>query len=181
MPVPRKRAMTRDLAPALQALSPLLGSWAGRGAGKYPTIRPFEYLEEVVFAHVGKPFLTYTQQTRAVADGKPLHSETGYLRVCRPGCVELVLAHPSGITEIEVGTYSVTGDVIELELSTRADGSIGLAPTAKEVTALTASTATSFRTRCRCARSGNPCRITLPPCCIGSAELYVSRVVPHRR
>ncbi|AMC86932.1 Putative transposase [Mycobacterium tuberculosis] len=57
MPVPRKRAMTRDLAPALQALSPLLGSWAGRGAGKYPTIRPFEYLEEVVFAHVGKPFL----------------------------------------------------------------------------------------------------------------------------
>lgn len=136
MPVPRKRAMTRDLAPALQALSPLLGSWAGRGAGKYPTIRPFEYLEEVVFAHVGKPFLTYTQQTRAVADGKPLHSETGYLRVCRPGCVELVLAHPSGITEIEVGTYSVTGDVIELELSTRADGSIGLAPTAKEVTAL---------------------------------------------
>lgn len=73
---------------------------------------------------------------RAVADGKPLHSETGYLRVCRPGCVELVLAHPSGITEIEVGTYSVTGDVIELELSTRADGSIGLAPTAKEVTAL---------------------------------------------
>lgn len=136
MPVPRKRAMTRDLAPALQALSPLLGSWAGRGAGKYPTIRPFEYLEEVVFAHVGKPFLTYTQQTRAVADGKPLHSETGYLRVCRPGCVELVLAHPSGITEIEVGTYSVTGDVIELELSTRADGSIGLAPTTKEVTAL---------------------------------------------
>lgn len=123
--------MTRDLAPALQALSPLLGSWAGRGAGKYPTIRPFEYLEEVVFAHVGKPFLTYTQQTRAVADGKPLHSETGYLRVCPPGCVELVLAHPSGITEIEVGTYSVTGDVIELELSTRADGSIGLAPTAK--------------------------------------------------
>lgn len=30
----------------------------------------------------------------------------------------------------------MTGDVIELELSTRADGSIGLAPTAKEVTAL---------------------------------------------
>lgn len=77
MPVPRKRAMTRDLAPALQALSPLLGSWAGRGAGKYPTIRPFEYLEEVVFAHVGKPFLTYTQQTRAVADGKPQRSPVG--------------------------------------------------------------------------------------------------------
>ena len=111
----------------------MLGSWAGRGAGKYPTIQPFEYLEEVVFSHVGKPFLAYAQKTRAAADGKPLHAETGYLRVPRPGHVELVLAHPSGITEIEVGTYSVTGDVIELEMSSTA---IGLAPTAKEVTAL---------------------------------------------
>ena len=111
----------------------MLGSWAGRGAGKYPTIQPFEYLEEVVFSHVGKPFLAYAQKTRAAADGKPLHAETGYLRVPRPGHVELVLAHPNGITEIEVGTYSVTGDVIELEMSATA---IGLAPTAKEVTAL---------------------------------------------
>jgi hypothetical protein len=45
----------------------------------------------------------------------------------------LVLAHPSGITEIEVGTYSVSGEVIELELATT---TIGLTPTAKEVAAL---------------------------------------------
>ena len=54
----------------------------------------------------------------------------------QPGRVELVLAHPNGITEIDVGTYSVTGDVgdvIEVELSSTA---IGLAPTAKEVTEL---------------------------------------------
>ena len=86
-----------------------------------------------MFSHVGKPFLAYTQRTKAVADGKPLHAETGYLRVPRPGHVELVLAHPSGITEIEVGTYSVTGDLIEIEMSTT---TIGLTPTAKEVTAL---------------------------------------------
>ena len=43
------------------------------------------------------------------------------------------VAHPNGITEIEVGTYSVTGDRIDIELSTT---DIGLAPTAKEVTAL---------------------------------------------
>lgn len=125
--------MTADLHPDLEALAPLLGTWAGRGEGKYPTIEPFEYLEEVVFSHVGKPFLAYAQKTRAVADGKPLHAETGYLRVPRPGHIELVLAHPSGITEIDAGTYSVTGDVIEVELSSTA---IGLAPTAKEVTAL---------------------------------------------
>lgn len=122
-----------DLHPDLQALDPLLGTWAGQGAGKYPTIEPFDYVEEVVFSHVGKPFLAYAQKTKAVADGKPLHAETGYLRVPEPGHVELVLAHPSGITEIEVGTYRATGDLIEIELATT---TIGLTPTAKEVTAL---------------------------------------------
>jgi hypothetical protein len=121
------------LHPDLAALAPLLGTWSGQGAGKYPTIPPFDYLEEVVFAHVGKPFLAYGQKTKAVADGKPLHAETGYLRVPQPGHVELVLAHPSGITEIEVGTYSVTGDVIEMQMATTA---VGLTPSAKEVTAL---------------------------------------------
>jgi len=125
--------MPAELHPDLEALAPLLGTWGGQGAGKYPTIEPFEYLEEVVFSHAGKPFLAYSQKTKAIADGKPLHAETGYLRVPRPGHVELVLAHPSGITEIDVGTYSVTGDLIEVELSSTA---IGLTPTAKEVTAL---------------------------------------------
>ncbi|OBK96351.1 peroxynitrite isomerase [Mycobacterium sp. 1165178.9] len=125
--------MPTDLHPDLAALAPLLGTWAGQGAGKYPTIPPFDYLEEVVFGHVGKPFLAYGQKTKAVADGKPLHAETGFLRVPKPGHVELVLAHPSGITEIEVGTYSVSGDLIEMQMSTT---SVGLTPSAKEVTAL---------------------------------------------
>lgn len=125
--------MPPELHPDLAALAPLLGTWAGQGAGKYPTIPPFDYLEEVTFVHVGKPFLAYAQKTKAVADGKPLHAETGYLRVPQPGHVELVLAHPSGITEIEVGTYSVTGDLIEMQMSTSA---VGLTPTAKEVTGL---------------------------------------------
>jgi hypothetical protein len=125
--------MLPELHPDLEALAPLLGTWAGRGAGKYPTIQPFEYLEEVVFSHVGKPFLAYAQKTKSVADGRPLHAETGYFRVPVPGRVELVLAHPNGITEIEVGSYTVTGDLIEIDLATTL---IGLTPTAKEVTAL---------------------------------------------
>jgi hypothetical protein len=125
--------MPADLHPDLEALAPLLGTWAGHGSGEYPTIEPFGYLEEVVFSHVGKPFLVYGQKTRADTDGKPLHAETGYLRVPQPGHVELVLAHPSGITEIEVGSYTATGGVIEIELTA---SSIGLSPTAKDVTAL---------------------------------------------
>jgi THAP4-like, heme-binding beta-barrel domain len=125
--------MPPDLHPDLELLAPLLGTWAGRGAGVYPTIEPFEYLEEVFFAHVGKPFLAYSQKTKSVTDGKPLHAETGFLRAPQPGRVELVLAHPSGITEIEIGTYTVTGGRIEIELTA---SSIGLTPTAKSVTAL---------------------------------------------
>lgn len=125
--------MPPELHPDLLALAPLLGTWSGQGTGKYPTIETFEYYEEVVFSHVGKPFLAYSQKTKAVSDGRPLHAETGYLRAPRPGSVELILAHPTGITEIDVGSYSVTGDLIEIELSATA---IGLTPTAKEVTAL---------------------------------------------
>jgi THAP4-like, heme-binding beta-barrel domain len=125
--------MAVDLHPNLEALAPLLGTWAGRGTGKYPTIEPFEYFEEVVFTHVGKPFLAYSQKTKSVDDGKPLHAETGFLRAPKPGHVELVLAHPSGITEIEVGNYSLNGDRIEMELTTE---SIGLTPTAKNVSTL---------------------------------------------
>jgi len=125
--------MPPDLHPDLRALAPLLGAWQGRGSGEYPTIEPFDYLEEVAFSHVGKPFLIYGQKTKAAADGAPLHAETGYLRVPRPGQVEFVLAHPSGITEIQVGTYTTDGAAIELEMTAT---QIGLTPTAKEVTAL---------------------------------------------
>jgi THAP4-like, heme-binding beta-barrel domain len=125
--------MLPDLHPDLQALAPLLGIWQGRGSGTYPTIEPFDYLEEVAFSHVGKPFLVYAQKTRSAADGKPLHAETGYLRVPQPGHVELVLAHPSGITEIEVGTYTADGTKIALDMTA---ANIGLTPTAKEVSAL---------------------------------------------
>jgi hypothetical protein len=122
-----------DLHPGIAVLASLLGTWTGQGAGEYPTIEPFGYVEEVTFGHSGKPFLTYGQRTKASDDGRPLHAETGYVRVPSPGRVEWVLAHPTGITEIQEGALSVTATTIDMELNAT---TIGLTASAKDVTAL---------------------------------------------
>lgn len=122
--------------PDVATLAPLLGVWSGQGTGEYPTIAPFDYFEEIAFGHVGKPFLSYTQRTKAVADGRPLHGETGYLRVPSGGRIELVLAHPTGVTEVEEGTLSVRGSTIEMDLVAT---TIGRTASAKDVTGLSRS------------------------------------------
>ncbi len=121
-----------DLHPALLPLAPLLGTWSGRGSGEYPTIDPFDYVEEVVFGHVGKPFMAYSQRTRS-PDGMPLHAEAGYLRVPADGRVELVLAHPSGIAEIDEGTFSVAVGALVIQVASTA---IARTSSSKEVVAL---------------------------------------------
>ena len=79
----RSSTLRRSVAPpephpALEPLTFLLGTWRGGGAGHYPTIEPFEYVEEISFVHVGKPWLLYTQRTRHAVEDRPLHAETGY-------------------------------------------------------------------------------------------------------
>jgi len=116
--------------PAVAALGFLLGTWAGRGTGGYATIAPFAYEEEVRVSHVGRPYLSYAQRTWHPDDGRAMHAETGYLRLGEGGHVEMVIAHPTGVVEVEEGTLS--GRTLELRSRVVASTS-----TAKEVTALT--------------------------------------------
>ncbi len=119
-------ALHDDLAP----LAFLLGTWRGEGDGEYPTIEPFRYREELVFDHVGDPFLLYRQSSWLVGDDAPLHFERGFLRPgTDAGAVELTLAHPLGLTEVAEGTISGA------ELSF-ASSSVGRTGTGSAVTAL---------------------------------------------
>ena len=121
---------TTDPAPGLTPVAALLGTWRGEGAGSYPTIASFSYTEELTFTDVGKPFLHYVQRTWSPA-GAPMHTETGYLRSPGGGAVELILAQPTGHTELCEGAVSAEADALVLELG----AIVGTSASAKHVEA----------------------------------------------
>lgn len=78
--------------------------------GIYPTIKDFDYCEEITVAWDpagAKPVLSYRQRTWAPGSaggtaGKPMHAEAGFFRVlpkkpdAAAATVELVLSQPNG-------------------------------------------------------------------------------------
>jgi len=121
-----------ELHPQLAPLRFLVGRWEGAGVVGYPTIESANFGQEISFSHNGKPFLIYTSRTWLIAEdgtiGRPLAMETGFWRPQPQDGVEVVLAHPTGITEIYLG--QVTGTKIEL-----ATDAVLRTASAKDVTA----------------------------------------------
>lgn len=92
-----------NLHPDCGPVAWLLGTWAGNGHGDYPTIDGFEFGQEVIFTHDGRPFFHYLSRAWIIdEDGEKVRDaalETGFLR-CRPGAeVELLLTHNTGFVE----------------------------------------------------------------------------------
>jgi hypothetical protein len=119
-----------NLHPDCAAIAWLLGTWRGNGHGDYPTIEPFQYGEELIFTHDGRPFFHYFSRSWIVDEAgekvREAHLETGFLR-CQPGNqLEFVLTHNTGITEIWYG-QALNGKV---ELHT---AGVGFTETAKSV------------------------------------------------
>ena len=113
------RPMSEDLPephPDLAPLRFLLGRWEGAGVGGYPTIDSFQFGQEITFSHNGKPFLYYVSRSWLLdASGhlvRPLAMETGFWRPQPGGQIEVLLAHPTGITEVYLG--EITGTKIEM-------------------------------------------------------------------
>jgi hypothetical protein len=94
-------------------LSWLIGSWVGVGLGTYPTIEDFRFGQEVVFACDGRPFINYVSRSWLLDEEgeriKPLAVESGYWRPRPDNQIEFVLAHPTGFSEIYIGTTEVLG------------------------------------------------------------------------
>jgi hypothetical protein len=109
-----------NLHPDCAKVAWLLGTWQGNGHGDYPTIEPYQFGQELIFTHDGRPFFHYLSRAWIVDEaGEKVRDaalETGFLR-CRPeGRMELLLSHNTGFVELWYGE----ADRGKVELSTDA-------------------------------------------------------------
>ncbi|MEO6472503.1 MAG: FABP family protein [Aeromicrobium sp.] len=126
-----------DLHADLMPFAWLLGTWHGNGKGQYPTIEPFAFEQDVVFAHDGRRFIHYFSRAWITDDeGNRVRNgalETGFLRPAGESdeggiSVELVLAHPTGYAEVWYGNLEGPRLTLSTDIVARTN-------TAKEYTA----------------------------------------------
>jgi hypothetical protein len=128
-----------DLHHSLLGLLPFVGSWRGRGQGGYPGVEDFEFAQEIVISHDGRPFLKYESRAWILdAESKPLRPGGRELGWWRPVTdesgnavdeMEATMISPTGIMELYLGKLSRNGTQLEMDAD-----AIVRSPTAKEVT-----------------------------------------------
>ena len=141
----------------------LLGTWAGEGHGEYPTIDSFDYGEEMVFEHPGRPVIALRQRAWILADNRPSHTETGFLRATADGHAEALIAQGNGIVQVQEGR--VEGQSLRLRSTV-----VGRSSTAKEVLEVTRSFAVH----------GDELRYEMAMAAVGEPITHHLRAVLHR-
>ncbi|XP_072034233.1 peroxynitrite isomerase THAP4-like [Amphiura filiformis] len=101
----------------VKSIAWLIGKWESTEAtASFPSMQPMPYKEELVFTHVGQPMLNFSFHAWNPQTGKPLHKESGFLRV-KPGTNEVAFmcAQNLGIVEIEEGSLNEEHSQVDLE------------------------------------------------------------------
>jgi hypothetical protein len=121
-----------NLHPDCAPIAWLLGTWRGNGHGDYPTIDGFQFGQECIFTHDGRPFFHYMSRAWEIDEQgnkvKDRAIETGFFRCKANGELEVVMAHNTGFVEI---WYGHAGEA-KVEIATDAVARTG---TAKEYNA----------------------------------------------
>lgn len=121
-----------NLHPNCAPIAWMLGTWRGNGHGDYPTIESFQFGQELIFTHDGRPFFHYMARSWIIDEDKlkvrDAAIETGFIRGVGEGRFEMLLTHNTGIAEIWHGE----ADNGKLEWTTDA---VARTETAKEYTA----------------------------------------------
>lgn len=119
-----------NLHPDCGPIAWLLGTWQGNGHGDYPTIDGFQFGQELIFTHDGRPFFHYFSRAWIIDEhGEKVREgalETGFWRAKPGGRLEVLLVHNTGISEIWYG--QAEGGKVELHTA-----GVSFTETAKEV------------------------------------------------
>ncbi|WP_243790331.1 FABP family protein [Saccharopolyspora gloriosae] len=98
-----------DLHSACLMLLPLVGVWRGEGEAAHPSQdESYRFLQQVTFAHDGRPFLYYESRAWRL-DGEggsvvgPAFREVGWWRPQPDDTIELLLVHSTGVSEMFFG------------------------------------------------------------------------------
>ncbi|XP_069721336.1 peroxynitrite isomerase THAP4 isoform X1 [Phaenicophaeus curvirostris] len=126
---------TPQLNPVMEPLSWMLGTWLSDppGNGTYPTMKPFQYLEEVHISHVGQPMLNFSFNAFHPDTRKPMHRECGFIRL-KPDTnkVAFISAQNTGLVEVEEG--EVNGQELSIASHSIARISFAKKPHVEQIT-----------------------------------------------
>ncbi|XP_023342167.1 THAP domain-containing protein 4 [Eurytemora carolleeae] len=75
--------MNPDAPDVLTPLYWLAGTWKSKdfGQGTYPTIKDFQYKDELVISCTGQPLLDFSSRTFHAVSNKMMHRETGFIKI----------------------------------------------------------------------------------------------------